>query len=81
MGVISFVARNPALAPLFVIAGTGCVAAVSFPAWMLMKHPDITVNRANGHPWEKVQQDQSTKMINMHKEFFENRRNMQRPKF
>jgi hypothetical protein len=48
---------------------------------MLMNHPDITVNRANGHPWEKVQQDQNTKLLNMHKEFFENRRNMQRPKF
>ena len=46
-----------------------------------MKHPDITVNRANGHPWEKIQQDQNTKMINMHKEFFENRRNMKKPTF
>ncbi|KAG2175637.1 hypothetical protein INT43_001284 [Umbelopsis isabellina] len=81
MSFFSFVAKNPALAPLFVIAGTGCVGAVSFPAWMLMKHPDITVNRSNGHPWEKVKQDQNTKLLNMHKEFFDNRRNMERPKF
>ncbi|KAI8145220.1 NADH-ubiquinone reductase complex 1 MLRQ subunit-domain-containing protein [Fennellomyces sp. T-0311] len=80
--VVSLVKANPALAPLFLFAGAGCVAAVSYPMYLLRTHPEILVDRKNNPtPWNRVQQHQNIKFLNVKPEFYEARRSLERPTY
>ncbi|KAI8983626.1 hypothetical protein BDB01DRAFT_791493 [Pilobolus umbonatus] len=77
MVFVNFMRANPALVPLFVFAGGGCVAAVTYPFYLLRTHPEIQIDRKNNpFPWLHVQQHQNIKLINAAPEFYESRRNM-----
>ncbi|KAL1927007.1 hypothetical protein VTP01DRAFT_5337 [Rhizomucor pusillus] len=72
MSFITFIKANPALAPLFVVAGAGCAAAVSYPMYLLRTHPEILIDRKNNpEPWNRVQQHQNIKVRKLQKHFFE----------
>ncbi|KAG0184189.1 hypothetical protein DFQ28_011621 [Apophysomyces sp. BC1034] len=71
----TFLRANPALAPLFLFAGGGCAAAVR-------THPEIQIDRKNNpFPWVRVQQHENIKFITSRPEFYESRKNVERPSF
>ncbi|KAG0163479.1 NADH dehydrogenase 1 alpha subcomplex subunit 4 ndufa4 [Apophysomyces sp. BC1015] len=78
----TFLRANPALAPLFLFAGGGCAAAVSYPLYLLRTHPEIQIDRKNNpFPWVRVQQHENIKFITSRPEFYESRKNVERPSF
>ncbi|RUS24119.1 NADH-ubiquinone reductase complex 1 MLRQ subunit [Jimgerdemannia flammicorona] len=82
MSAIQFIAKNPALAPLFVIGGAGIGGALYFMYHELRHHPDVTVNRrSNPYPWQRVEQHHNTKFITVNKDFFESRKNISNKKY
>ncbi|ORX42591.1 hypothetical protein DM01DRAFT_1341017 [Hesseltinella vesiculosa] len=77
MSFAAFVRANPALGPLFLFAGGGCAAAVTYPMYLLRTHPEILVDRKNNpEPWNRVQQHENIKLINVNPEFYNGRRGM-----
>ncbi|KAG1291596.1 hypothetical protein G6F66_007690 [Rhizopus arrhizus] len=82
MDFISFVRANPALAPLFLFAGGGCAAAVTYPLYLLKTHPEIQIDKKNNpYPWQRVQQHQHIKFINTYPEFYEKRKEFKHPTY
>ncbi|KAI8391120.1 uncharacterized protein BYT42DRAFT_526460 [Radiomyces spectabilis] len=82
MAFATFIRANPALAPLFLFAGGGCAAAVAYPLYLLRTHPEINIDRRNNpFPWQRVQQHENIKFINMVPEFYEGRKDMKRPSY
>ncbi|CDH57797.1 predicted protein [Lichtheimia corymbifera JMRC:FSU:9682] len=82
MAFVTFMKANPALAPLFLFAGAGCAAAVTYPLYLLRTHPEILVDRKNNpDPWNRVQQHQNIKFFNVKPEFYASRKNLERPSF
>ncbi|KAI8070000.1 hypothetical protein BC940DRAFT_296693 [Gongronella butleri] len=77
MGFFAFVRANPALGPLFLFAGGGCAAAVTYPMYLLRTHPEILVDRKNNPtPWNNVQQHQNIKFFNMYPDFYNCRKGL-----
>ncbi|SAM05474.1 hypothetical protein [Absidia glauca] len=73
----TFVRANPALGPLFVFCGGGCVAAVSYPLYLLRTHPEIQIDRKNNpFPWQRVQQHENIKLINVNPSFYNSRKDL-----
>ncbi|KAG2206264.1 uncharacterized protein EV154DRAFT_410974 [Mucor mucedo] len=81
MAFVTFVRANPALAPLFLFCGAGCVAAVSYPLYLLRTHPEIELDRKNPFPWNRVQQHQNIKFINATPEFYKARKDLKTNSF
>ncbi|KZT59041.1 hypothetical protein CALCODRAFT_494044 [Calocera cornea HHB12733] len=76
-----FVANNPALAPLFVAVGAGCVGAVGYGVWKIAYDPDVLTQRwANPTPHNKVRQDQNIKLYSPNREFWASRVGMADPR-
>jgi len=60
---MSFVLRNPALAPLFVAVGAGVFGATGFAAYYLRSNQDVVLDKRSApQPWLNVRQDQQTKL-------------------
>ncbi|KAI7869652.1 NADH-ubiquinone reductase complex 1 MLRQ subunit-domain-containing protein [Spinellus fusiger] len=80
MGFSTFLKLNPALVPLFVFAGGGCIAAVSYPLYLLRTHPEIQVDKKNNpYPWQHVQQNRNIKLFSSHPEIYSSRSISERP--
>jgi len=60
---MSFIARNPALTPLFAAVGAGIIGASWFGFHTLKNNQDIIIDKVNKpEPWQHVRQDQQTKL-------------------
>jgi NADH dehydrogenase (ubiquinone) 1 alpha subcomplex subunit 4 len=60
---LRFVFRNPALAPLFVAVGAGCVGAGWYGFHTLKNNQDVIIDRrGKPQPWQHIRQDQQTKL-------------------
>ncbi|CEP13963.1 hypothetical protein [Parasitella parasitica] len=82
MVFVQFMRQNLALAPLFVIAGAGCAAAVTYPLYLLRTHPEIQIDKKNNpYPWQRVQQHENIKLINATPAFYESRKEHKRPEY
>ncbi|KAI8889252.1 hypothetical protein K501DRAFT_239086 [Backusella circina FSU 941] len=82
MAFVNFVRANPALAPLFLFAGAGCVAAVGYPLYLLRTHPEIQIDKKNNpYPWIHIKQHENIKFINAYPEFYASRKDMEKPSY
>ncbi|CAO3644665.1 NADH-ubiquinone reductase complex 1 MLRQ subunit [Cunninghamella echinulata] len=77
MALGAFVRANPALSPLFLFVGGGCGAALAYPLYLLRTHPEIQIDRKNNpYPWNRVQQHENIKLINVNPEFYTSRKDL-----
>ncbi|KAI9317730.1 NADH-ubiquinone reductase complex 1 MLRQ subunit-domain-containing protein [Dichotomocladium elegans] len=82
MAIIGLLRANPALAPLFLFAGGGCAAALAYPMYLLRTHPEILIDRKNNPtPWNRVQQHENIKFLNVQPAFYNARKGLTRPSF
>ncbi|KAI9022873.1 NADH-ubiquinone reductase complex 1 MLRQ subunit-domain-containing protein [Phycomyces nitens] len=82
MGFGLFMKSNPALVPLFLFAGGGCAAAVSYPLYLLRTHPEIQLDKKNNpYPWQHIKQHQNIKFINAAPDFYAGRKLLERPSY
>jgi len=76
-----FVVQNPALAPLFVAVGVGCVGAAWFGYHNLAHNPDVITQRwSNPTPHNNVRQDQNIKLYSPNRDFWASRVGMADPR-
>ena len=62
---------------IFSPRAAGMGGGAYFIGHQLVNSPEVSIDRhKNPYPWNTVQQWQSPKLFNYHKEFFENRRNL-----
>jgi len=79
---MSFIARNPALTPLFAAVGAGLIGAGWYGFHTLRHNQDIIIDKANKpEPWQHVRQDQQTKLYTPpeNREFWAQRAGMANP--
>jgi len=76
-----FIYNNPALAPLFVAVGGGCIGAVGYGIYRLRYDPDVLTQRwVNPTPHNNVRQDQNIKLWSPNREFWQSRVGMADPR-
>ncbi|KAF8321363.1 hypothetical protein DL93DRAFT_2073247 [Clavulina sp. PMI_390] len=79
---MSFVFRNPALAPLFAAVGAGILGAGWYGAYRLKNDQDLIIDKTGKpQPWQHVRQDQQTKLYTPaeNREFWKARSGMASP--
>lgn len=67
---LQMIKRHPDVIPLLVIVPTVTSLAVAFGIRTALKNPDVSWDRhANPEPWNKIKQNQQTKLLNIHQDY------------
>ncbi|GAA6044634.1 hypothetical protein JCM8097_003900 [Rhodosporidiobolus ruineniae] len=73
--------RDPSLTPLFGAVGLGVVGALAFAGHYLRHSPDVVIKKKQSpDPWNKVEQNQNTKLHTRNPDFWASRSDVPHPR-
>ncbi|CAH7685026.1 hypothetical protein BY996DRAFT_6409554 [Phakopsora pachyrhizi] len=77
----TFLAKNVALVPLFVAVGLGLGGGIGFGIHYLKNNQDVVLRKkSNPDPWNKVPQDNNTKLFSFNPDFWRARAQLTDPR-